>query len=178
MQHAPLDKPAFGPNPHERPLGPPAGETPGASPRHVPKPRPRRATDRDVRARAQPLPVRLHQRGRLPVHGVCEGRRPEDVQEQVQLPAARVPVPRGAPAQGFPVSRLPEGVLAARQDEEPHEDGARLLHAQGLRVPRRVLHAAEDGDARRHTRRNARRRHALIARHALDRGSFLLSVPR
>lgn len=178
MQHAPLDKFTFGPNAHERPLGPPAGETPSASPRDVPKPRPRRATNRNVRTRPQPLPIRFHQRGRLPVHGVCESRRPEDVQKQVQLPAARVPVPRGAPAQGLPVSRLSEGVLAARQDEEPHEDGARLLYAQGLRVPCRVLHAAADRDARRHTRRNARCRYALIARHALDRGSFLLSVPR
>nr|XP_029707670.1 protein tramtrack, alpha isoform-like [Aedes albopictus] len=36
------------------------------------------------------------------VYGVCQGERPEDFQEQVQLPAARLPVPRGCPAEVFP----------------------------------------------------------------------------
>lgn len=68
------------------------------------------------------------------MHGMCEGRRAEDVQEQVQLPAARLPLPRGPPEEGFPLPRLPEGVLQAGQNEEPHENRARLLHAEGLRV--------------------------------------------
>jgi len=59
----------------------------------------------------------------------------ENVQEQVQLPAARVPLPRGSPAQGVPVPGVRQGVLAARQDEEPHEDRARVLHAKGHRIP-------------------------------------------
>lgn len=59
----------------------------------------------------------------------------ENVQEQVQLPAARVSVPRGSPAQGVPVPRVCQGVLASRQDEEPHEDRARVLHAEGHRFP-------------------------------------------
>lgn len=59
----------------------------------------------------------------------------EDVQEQVQLPAARVPVPRGPPAQGVPVPGVRQRVLATRQDEEPHEDRTRMLHAKGHRLP-------------------------------------------
>ena len=75
------------------------------------------------------------------MHGMCKGGRAEDVQEQVQFSAARLPVPRRSPAEGLPLPRLPEGVLEAGQNEEPHEDRARLLHAEGLRLPRRVLPA-------------------------------------
>lgn len=126
----------------ERAFGPAAGEAAGAPQDSLAESGPRRAADGDVGAGAQPVQVRLDQRGRLPVHGVREGRRAEDVQEQVQLPATRVLVPRGAPAEGLPVPRLPEGVLAAGQDEEPHEDGPRLLHAEGLCVPDGVFSPA------------------------------------
>ena len=100
---------------------------------HVAEPGSRGAPDRDVGARAQPVPLRVHLGGRVPVHRVRQGRHPEDLQEQVQLPETRVPLPRGPPAQGLPLPGLPEGVLPPRQDEEPHEDRARLLHAQGVR---------------------------------------------
>lgn len=59
----------------------------------------------------------------------------EDVQEQVQLPAARIPLPRGPPAQGIPLPGVRQGVLTSRQDEKPHEDRARVLHAKGHRFP-------------------------------------------
>lgn len=58
------------------------------------------------------------------MHGVRKGGRAEDVQKQVQLPAACVPLSRGPTAQGLPVSGVSEGVLAAGQDEESYEDGA------------------------------------------------------
>lgn len=121
---------------HERAaVRPAAGEAAGATPRHLPEPGSRRAAHRDVGPGVESVQVRVHHRRRLPVHRVRQGGRAEDVQEQVQLPASRVPVPRGPPEEGVPVSRLPEGVLEAGQDEEPHEDGARLLHAEGRRVP-------------------------------------------
>lgn len=67
--------------------------------------------------------------------GVRQDGHTEDVQEQVQLPEARVPVPRRPPAESVPVPGVRQGVLSTRQDEEPHEDRARVLHAQGHRLP-------------------------------------------
>lgn len=69
------------------------------------------------------------------MHGVRQGRRPEDVQEQVQLPETRVPLPRGTPAESVPVSGVHERILETRQNEKPHENCTRLFHAQGRGVP-------------------------------------------
>lgn len=74
-----------------------------------------------------------------------QSRHPENVQEQVQLPKARVFIPRGPPAESVPMPRVPERVLAAWQDEEPHENRSRLFYAQRLRLstdPGQLLHAA------------------------------------
>lgn len=73
------------------------------------------------------------------MHRMRQARHPEDVQEQVQLPAARVPLPRGPSAQGVSLPGMRQGVLAAGQDEESHEDRARLFYAQGLRHALRLL---------------------------------------
>lgn len=73
------------------------------------------------------------------MHRMRQARYPEDVQEQVQLPATRVPLSRGSSAQGVSLPGLRQGVLAAGQDEESHEDRARLFHAQGLRHALRLL---------------------------------------
>jgi len=73
------------------------------------------------------------------VHRVRQTRHPEDLQEQVQLSATRVPLSRGPSAQGVPLPGMRQGILTARQDEEPHEDRARLLHAQRLRHALRFL---------------------------------------
>lgn len=67
--------------------------------------------------------------------GVCQDRYFENVQEQVQLPAARVLVSRGSPAQSVPLPGVRQRVFTARQDEEPHENCARVLHAEGHRFP-------------------------------------------
>lgn len=67
--------------------------------------------------------------------GVRQDRHTEDVQEQIQLPEARVPVPRGPSAQSVPVPGVRQRVLAAGQDEKSHEDRARVLHAKGHRFP-------------------------------------------
>lgn len=75
------------------------------------------------------------------MHRMCEERRPEDLQEQVQFPAARVPLPRGSSAQGVSLPGMRQGILASGQDEEPHENRARLFYAQGLRYALRLLFA-------------------------------------
>lgn len=82
------------------------------------------------------------------MYRVREARHPEDVQEQVQLPTTRLPLPRGPPEEGVPVSGLRQRVLQAGQDEESHEDGARLLHAEGLRDAFRLFSLALAGVAR------------------------------
>lgn len=80
------------------------------------------------------------------MHRVRERQHPEDVQEQIFIPAARLPVPRGAATEGFPLPRVLQRVLQAGQDEESHEDHARLLRAQGLCVSdERFLHDTRYG---------------------------------
>lgn len=126
---------------------PSAKETHEAS-RDLALPGSRRTIDRDVGARLESLSLRLDIRGRLPMHRVRETRHPEDVQKQIQLPTARVPLPRGPSEKGVPVPRVRQGVLQAGQDEESHEDGARLFHAQGLRGSVRLFSLALAGGAR------------------------------
>ena len=89
----------------------------------------------DVGSRPRPSQIRLHLPGRLvPLHRVREGSDCQELQEQVQLSEARLPVPRGDPAQGVPLRRLSEGVLQAGQDEAAPQAGARLHHPQAGRA--------------------------------------------
>jgi len=60
------------------------------------------------------------------MHRVREGPDQQALQEQVQLPAPRLPLSRGRGSEGVPVRHLPEGVLPAGQDEAALEAGARL----------------------------------------------------
>lgn len=75
------------------------------------------------------------------MHRMCEARHPEDLQEQVQFPAARVPLPWGSSAQGVSLPGMRQGILASGQDEESHENRARLFYAEGLRHALRLLYA-------------------------------------
>lgn len=82
------------------------------------------------------------------MHGVREGEHPENVQKQVFIPEARVPLPRGAAEEGVPLSCVLQGVLEAGQNEKSHEDDARLLRPQRLCLhAKRVFYVTGDGGA-------------------------------
>ena len=66
-----------------------------------------------------------------------EGARNAYVQEQVQFPATRLPLPRRQPAKGVPLFGVRSRIFPAGQTQAPPQVGARLRRL--ARVQQRLL---------------------------------------
>lgn len=97
--------------------------------------------------RAESVPVCVNTRRPVQMHRMWKNGSDENIQKQVQLPATRVPLPRGPSTESIPMSGVSQRIFTAGQNEKPHENGPRVLCTEGLLPgqpdrPRGLLYAA------------------------------------